>query len=85
VEVLEGMGVLEPVRSELAGLEWATEDYLDRWARWLGKQAGLPAGRQVGVGLVVTQVRAGVEAPESERERYNRRMAEGWIRAGARS
>jgi len=58
LDVLGKMGVLEPVLSELAGLEWATPEYLLAWARWLEAQQG-----KVGVGLVVEQVRRGAQAP----------------------
>jgi len=58
LDALAQMGVLEPVRSELAGLVWATAEYLLAWARWLEAQDG-----RVGSGLVVNQVRQGEHAP----------------------
>jgi hypothetical protein len=69
-EVLERMGVLEPTRSEMAGLAWATVEYLEAWEAWLCTQAG-----QVGIGLVVQQMRRGQSAPAGKdrgggRERY---------------
>jgi len=70
LEALEKMGVLEPVRSEIARLEWANLGYLMRWLFWLEDQDG------VGVGLVIQQMRMGEEAPvavdmrERERRRY---------------
>ena len=79
LDVLGKMDVLEPVLSELAGLEWATPEYLLAWARWLEAQKG-----KVGVGLVVEQVRRGAQAPvtskvkdpqSAERRRGYRRWA----------
>lgn len=77
LEALERMGVLEPVRSEIAGLKWASVGYLTRWLLWLEEQDG------VGVGLVIQQMRRGEEAPatdadreERERERRRRRYQE---------
>jgi len=54
LEVLERMGVLEPTRSEMAGLAWATVEYLEAWEAWLDMQAG-----KVGIGLVIEQMRRG--------------------------
>jgi len=85
VEVLTRMGVLEPTRSELAGLEWATVEYLEGWEAWWAERFGSEGGG-AGVGIVVRQIRLGEEAPywndvarrmrSGERER--RRYAEGW-------
>jgi len=58
LEVLERMGVLEPTRSEIAGLAWATVEYLEAWEAWLDTQAG-----RVGIGLVVEQMRRGTWPP----------------------
>ena len=72
LEALERMGVLEPVRSEIAGLEWASVGYLTRWLLWLEEQDG------VGVGLVIQQMRMGMDVPavmdRQERERERRRQ-----------
>jgi hypothetical protein len=65
VEVLARMGVLEPTRSELAGLEWATVEYLDAWERWWLEQV---EDKRPGLGVVITQVRIGVEPPASKGE-----------------
>jgi len=56
--VLARMGVLEPTRSEIAGLAWATVEYLEAWEAWLDTQAG-----RVGIGLVIEQMRRGILAP----------------------
>lgn len=68
--ILERMGVLEPTRSEMAGLAWATVEYLEAWEAWLCTQAG-----RVGIGLVVEQIRRQQRAPGARdraggRERY---------------
>lgn len=62
MDALEGMGVLEPTRSELARLEHATVEYLEEWADWFLTQDG------VGTGFVVCRVRDGDEAPALSRE-----------------
>ena len=56
--VLARIGVWEPVRSELAGLKWATREYLTMWAEWFEGRED-----QVGVGLLVLAIRRGDEAP----------------------
>lgn len=71
VDVLEEMGVLEPTRSELVGLTWATREYLAAWWDWLEVQDG------VGVGLVVSQIRAREIAPRlTRKEREKLRIRE---------
>jgi len=76
VEILERMGVLEPTRSELAGLEWATPAYLEGWERWLWDQGG-----ETRVGVVVANVRLGVRAPASKGRRRRQRYAEQFAKA----
>ena len=63
MEVLEGMGVVEPTRSELAGLEWVTVGYLEEWADWFEVQCG---GARIGV--VIENIRVRSEAPELSRD-----------------
>lgn len=67
LEVLEEMGVLEPTRSELAGEEWATVEYLEAWEDWFLTQD------KVASGFVVCRVRDGDEAPALSRERAAQR------------
>jgi len=59
---LDRIGVREPARTEIAGLEYATAEYLDAWATWFGSQS------KCGVGMLIGQLRAGVPAPESQRD-----------------
>ena len=54
---LEGLGVLEPTRTELVRLEWVTVEYLRAWAEYLETRQDL------GPGWLVVQVRAGAGAP----------------------
>lgn len=62
IDALEGMGVLEPTRSELAELGHATVGYLEGWEDWFLTQ------EKVGSGFVVCRVRDGDEAPRLSRE-----------------
>jgi len=74
--VLERMGVLEPTRSEIAGLAWATVEYLEAWEEWLCSPShGRTWLPERGIGLVVQQMRRGQSAPVGKdrgggRERY---------------
>jgi hypothetical protein len=70
-EILDRMGVVEPTRSELLRLEHVTEAYLLAWRAWYEHQTGL------GIGWVITQVRAAADPPgdrqvhgHAERQRY---------------
>jgi len=72
LEVLDEMGVMEPTRSQVAGLEYATVEFLEGWADWLLTQDA------VGVGFVVWSMRAGQEAPWLSRERMARREIQEW-------
>jgi len=70
-EILDGLGILEPTRSELLALEHVTERHLSAWADWFNDQ------EELGVGWLVTQIRVGVPSPpsreareEQERQRY---------------
>ena len=58
--VLDRVGVCEPVRSEIAGLEYCTLEYLTAWTTWFASQS------KCGVGMLIGQLRAGVPAPESQ-------------------
>lgn len=60
VAALDEMGVLAPVREELAGIREA--DYLGEWADWLTTQEAL------GAGWAVERMRAGDRAPSLNRE-----------------
>lgn len=69
--ILEAMGVAEPTRSELLRLDWTNGPYLTEWQEWLQSQGAM------GVGWVITQIRAGAEPPatrqvsaQAERQRY---------------
>jgi hypothetical protein len=63
MDALEGMGVLEPTRSELAELEHVTVEYLEGWEDWFLTQ------NVVGSGYIVCRVRDGDEAPGLSRDR----------------
>lgn len=71
LERLEALGILEPVRSELAGLEYVGVEYVEAWARWFEQQM------ELGVGGLVLQIRAGVEPPLTEAQK-RRRSYERW-------
>jgi hypothetical protein len=80
-EILDGLGIVEPTRSELLGLAHVTEPYLEGWLAWYESQEGL--GGPAALGLAVLRpwrntaghvrawrVRAcGAGAPASRRER----------------
>ncbi len=70
---LSAMGVLEPTCSELAELEWVTEEYLARWDNWMAVH------EDVGVGLLVKQIRGGIAAPELTREQRARGSVRQWM------
>jgi len=70
-EILDAMGVAEPTRSGLLDLEHVTESYLSAWRAWFDGQ------EELGIGWVITQIRQGIEPPETreeseraERQRY---------------
>ena len=67
LDVLAGMGVLEPTRSRLAEQEYATVEYLEGWEDWFLTQDA------VGSGFVVCRMRDGDEAPGLSRERKAQR------------
>jgi len=67
LEVLAGMGVLEPARARLAVLGWATVEYLEAWEDWFLTQDEVKAG------FIVRRVEAGDEAPKLSQERAARR------------
>ena len=62
LELLDDIGIREPARSEIAALDHATAQYLDSWATWFCAQTDL------GVGALIAQLRAGVPAPDSQRD-----------------
>lgn len=59
LDILDYIGVREPVRSEIAGLEHASVEYLEGWAGWFHTQS------ELGVGALIPQLRANVPAPET--------------------
>ena len=59
--VLDRVGVLEPVRSEIAGLGHITLPELEAWETWFASQSKL------GVGALIAQLRAGVPPPAGAR------------------
>ena len=71
LERLEALGILEPVRSELAGLAYVGVEYVEAWAQWFEQQT------ELGVGGLVLQIRAGVEPPLTEAQK-RRRSYERW-------
>lgn len=75
-EILDGMGVAEPTRSRLVELEHVTEAYLEAWRSWFDSQS------ELGIGWVITQIRAEAQPPEGAHE-GRRRDSEGryakWI------
>lgn len=76
LDALDEIGIAEPTRSEIARLGWVSVDYLADWAYWFADQD------RVGVGWLVQQIRAGLEAPIAQ-ARDGRRYIEGefgaWI------
>ena len=76
VAVLDRMGVLEPTRSEILGLEWATAEYLEAWEDWWIEEFWSAHFDGSGLGLVIEQVRAGIEAPATRTTRRLERYAE---------
>ena len=73
-ELLAGLGVMEPTRSEVLVLSWVTEEYLRAWRAWYDEQAGL------GVGFLVEQWRVGEVAPERGAQRARRLRHESYGR-----
>ena len=57
LDVLDEIGIAEPTRSQIAAMGWVDADYLAAWADWFAAQD------RVGVGWLVQQIRAGLEAP----------------------
>ena len=69
-DVLDRIGVWEPVRTEIAELEHASVEYLEAWAAWFYSQDRL------GVGALIVQLRAGVKAPETVNDYIGGRYSE---------
>jgi len=72
LEVLDEMGVMEPTRSQVARLEYATVEFLEDWADWFLTQDA------VGTGFVVWSIRAGQEAPRLSRDQAARLDIRKW-------
>lgn len=74
--VLDRIKVLEPTRSEILALPWATVEYLEAWEDWWVEEFWSESFNSSGIGLVIEQIRAGIEAPATRTRRRLERYAD---------